>query len=166
MAQRRQMESVMREQLVGGTEKEFAPNSTRTGLFFILLKRGCIMASGTLLLAFSWLVYELWPVPSNAIRALPPGATDVHEFDHPHMWPDFFYAVKARISEEEFMAFVKSMHLYRRRNTADSPLRDSAMPEWWDSQGSSEYVWRRERDGVFEAAWYENGYLYYSAQCL
>jgi hypothetical protein len=113
-----------------------------------------------------WHRWTEWPPH----RMLPQDAADVHEWSwEDGLLPDYTYLLKARISQDEFAAYVAHFHLTP--HTADRVYTDDAdiwfswdgAADWWDPSEERDGSFVRQEGDRWTYAKYERGYLYFKS---
>lgn len=132
-------------------------------------KTGCVlvMAAALAFIAFA-------ENPPKA--ALPITADDIHEFrsNYSGVTMDYFYTLKARITDEEFREYVTRLKLSPLKD-ADNARRErynwgsynaNGRNTWWNPTESmvGAYHDSRANGSLIVLAKYENGYLYFTLQ--
>ena len=105
-----------------------------------------------------------------ATSALPSSATDVHEWAHDDGFlPDYTHLLKARITADEFRAYVEKAgmapHTPTRKYEDDEHwlnwrFTGGCHEDWWDPSDSLEGTFARNHGDEWGYAKYENGYIY------
>jgi len=120
------------------------------------------------LIFIGWVVYEIFPRSSDALLALPSGATEINEQIVDIGIQDYIHCLKAKVSPAEFDLFAKDLGLatkYNEDNQTYWPMefQDQTAPAWWTPTPAFDGVVYSERRGkaYIEFAKYENGYLYF-----
>lgn len=104
-----------------------------------------------------------------AKRALPPSATDIHEYSWQNYWfvPDYCYFLKAKITQEEFEAYKTKLKFVPIPEDAKEEVNwcswEHFVDEWWDPLPTSNgaFYHPESTDSKLGIMKYENGYLYY-----
>ncbi|MES2463765.1 MAG: hypothetical protein V4671_24615 [Armatimonadota bacterium] len=107
-------------------------------------------------------------VPSNARRALPASATDIHEYYDDagfNLQGDFSRFLKAKMPKSEMPGFAAKLGLNTRYNAAAFPVEFSGSPAWWDPPATPDgaYVQLGPGSEGYSLAKYKGGYVYFKA---
>jgi hypothetical protein len=144
------------------------------------MRRQALIIPGLCAISLSALaVYILFIAKTPARAALPGSAQDIHDYISPSfgMTGDYMYALKARITKDEFDRFVQDLHLtpllinkdYRGWEHNWSLMNDkrNQWASWWDPSDSvaNAYYDNTAKGSLIILAKYENGCVYYKESC-
>ena len=134
---------------------------------------GCGSLIGLFVLGIAFLIFFGDMIPSNAARALPGSATDIHEY----YWDDGFQGdftrtLKAKMPESDFLEFVNNLDLKDRFDPAihgNGPVSFTVPcdEEWWNPPTSLDnaFINYKRGDEYFAIAKYHDGHAYFAAFC-
>lgn len=144
-------------------------NHKNKGLLLIVVFLLILFLTAIVFLS-GWIFYDFFLRQWDAEKNLPKTAQDVHvktyESFNP-LQPDVIYTLKARITEEEFEAYCKTMGFIE----SPDDIRKFffwhivSAKRWWDPTGDVESSYYdptfRVSSDDFKIMKYENGYLYF-----
>lgn len=109
-------------------------------------------------------------MPSRARRALPQGATDVHEsYGGARFGHDYVRCLKARVTHEGFLEFARRLDLTKEYTQEKHRALELGWPlcdePWWDPSPSLDGALVQHGRTDYAVAKYENGYVYFAAFC-
>ena len=135
--------------------------------FFIYI---CLFLSIFILISiFLFIIYKSFLFQEKARRLLPKSSKDVREFNwsNPGFLPDYWYALKAKMTSDEFETYRKKMGFISvpkdKWEDSNNWSGMSGIESWWDPNGDSEVLYYNPNlSGSTKAIMkFENGYLYY-----
>ncbi len=104
------------------------------------------------------IMYWLYQRPSNYIANLPESATEINEhFDN--MFVTFDYAISAKISRDDFIAYTHEMQLLPTKSKRSMGLFNP--PKWWPQSFPDDTVYYfKEKGEIFVNSTYLDGRMY------